>query len=106
MAAKIALGSMSVEALLQVREKIDRELSSRLAKARKQLSEIETRIAPQRAETGPRTRRKAAAKYRGPKGETWSGRGLRPRWLMELIKRGRKIEEFAIGEDGRGRKKK
>ena len=37
-----------------------------------------------------------AAKYRGPNGETWSGRGLAPRWLATLIASGRGKEEFAI----------
>lgn len=34
------------------------------------------------------------AKYRGPKGEEWSGRGLMPRWLSALIAEGRTKEEF------------
>lgn len=37
-----------------------------------------------------------AAKYRGPNGETWSGRGLTPRWLTTLLAQGRVKEEFAI----------
>ena len=37
-----------------------------------------------------------AAKYRGPNGETWSGRGLTPRWLAGLVAQGRKKEDFAI----------
>lgn len=37
-----------------------------------------------------------AAKYRGPNGETWSGRGLTPRWLASLVAQGRTKEEFAI----------
>jgi DNA-binding protein H-NS len=37
-----------------------------------------------------------AAKYRGPNGETWSGRGLTPRWLAALEAQGRKKEDFAI----------
>ena len=36
------------------------------------------------------------AKYNGPDGETWSGRGLTPRWLAALITQGRSKEEFAI----------
>lgn len=39
---------------------------------------------------------KVAAKYRGPNGETWSGRGLMPRWLAALVKQGRKKEDFAV----------
>jgi DNA-binding protein H-NS len=38
----------------------------------------------------------AVAKYRGPKGETWSGRGSMPRWMTALVAKGRKREEFAI----------
>ena len=37
-----------------------------------------------------------AAKYRGPQGETWSGRGLMPRWLSALVAQGQTKEEFAI----------
>jgi DNA-binding protein H-NS len=37
-----------------------------------------------------------AAKYRGPNGEAWSGRGLSPKWLSALIAQGRTKEEFAI----------
>lgn len=38
-----------------------------------------------------------AAKYRGPNGETWSGRGLMPKWLSALVAQGRSKQEFAIG---------
>lgn len=37
-----------------------------------------------------------AAKYRGPNGETWSGRGLTPRWLATLLAQGQTREAFAI----------
>jgi DNA-binding protein H-NS len=37
-----------------------------------------------------------AAKYQGPNGETWSGRGLTPRWLASLIAQGQTKEDFAI----------
>jgi DNA-binding protein H-NS len=37
-----------------------------------------------------------AAKYKGPNGETWSGRGLTPRWLATLIAQGQNKETFAI----------
>ncbi|MDI1273037.1 H-NS histone family protein [Polaromonas sp.] len=35
-------------------------------------------------------------KYQGPAGETWSGRGLTPRWLSSLLAQGKTKEEFAI----------
>ncbi len=37
-----------------------------------------------------------AAKFRGPNGESWTGRGLMPRWLTALVAQGRQKEEFAI----------
>ena len=37
-----------------------------------------------------------AAKYRGPNGETWSGRGLSPRWLTALVAEGKTREDFAV----------
>ncbi len=37
-----------------------------------------------------------AVKYRGPDGETWSGRGLTPRWLSALISQGGEKDDFLI----------
>lgn len=39
---------------------------------------------------------KVAAKYRGPNGETWSGRGMMPRWLAAQVAAGQTKENFAI----------
>lgn len=36
------------------------------------------------------------AKYQGPNGEAWSGRGLTPRWLSALLAQGKTKEDFAI----------
>jgi DNA-binding protein H-NS len=40
--------------------------------------------------------KKALPKYRGPNGETWAGRGLTPRWMTALEKKGKKRESFLI----------
>ena len=37
-----------------------------------------------------------AAKYRGPNGESWSGRGLMPRWLSALVSQGQTRDDFLI----------
>jgi DNA-binding protein H-NS len=39
-----------------------------------------------------------AAKYQGPNGESWSGRGLTPKWLSTLIAAGQAKETFLIAE--------
>lgn len=36
------------------------------------------------------------AKYRGPNGEAWSGRGLLPKWLKALVDQGQPKETFLI----------
>ncbi len=41
---------------------------------------------------------RVAPKYRGPNGETWTGRGLTPRWLAPLLAQGKSKEEFVIGQ--------
>ncbi len=38
----------------------------------------------------------APAKFRGPNGESWSGRGLMPRWLAALVAQGQSKDSFAI----------
>lgn len=39
-----------------------------------------------------------AVKYRNPKdaSQTWTGRGRKPNWLVEALKKGQKIESFAV----------
>ncbi len=40
---------------------------------------------------------KVAAKYRDSStGESWSGRGLKPKWLTAALAAGKKIEDFAV----------
>lgn len=41
--------------------------------------------------------RKVAPKYRDPStGDTWSGRGLQPKWLRAAIAGGRKLADFKL----------
>ena len=48
----------------------------------------------------PKAARKAsnpvAPKYRGPHGETWTGRGLTPKWLSTLVAQGQSKDSFLI----------
>jgi DNA-binding protein H-NS len=54
--------------------------------------------------------RKVAAKYKGPSGELWAGRGAKPRWLVAAMKEGGKLEDFLIektvGKAKKARRKK
>lgn len=43
------------------------------------------------------TGRKVAPKYRNAEtGDTWSGRGLQPKWLKSALASGRKLTDFAL----------
>jgi len=94
------LSAMSVDALLTLRDDINRALERKGNELRSQLS-ILGRPAIQR---GSRLKgKKVPPKYRSPSGETWAGRGARPRWLVEALKRGKKVEDFLIGKRRRRR---
>ena len=99
--AAINLKGMDVDALLALRADIDKRLSQKRSELEKQLSRLgaESGGAARNSRTGRRSAlkgRKVPPKYRGPGGETWAGRGARPRWLSALIRQGRKLDEFAI----------
>ena len=107
-----SLKGMDVDALLSLRTEIDKKLEEKRGELEKQLSrlgiESNGRLALSGAGRGRRSAmkgRKVPPKYRGPGGETWAGRGARPRWLAALLKQGRKIEEFAINTAATARKR-
>ena len=54
-------------------------------------------VAGKRAKPSANAGRKVAPKYRNPAtGDTWSGRGLKPKWLTAALNSGRSLSEFAL----------
>jgi DNA-binding protein H-NS len=92
--ANINLSGMTVEALMDLRKRIDETLVKRRAEIEKQLARMHVAVlAGARVVRGSGSvlnGRKVEPKYRGPSGETWAGRGARPRWLVAAIKSGRR----------------
>jgi DNA-binding protein H-NS len=101
------LSGMTVEALMNLREQVDETLLKRRAELQKQLERM-LAIAVVRERGGGSTLKgkKVPPKYRGPSGETWAGRGARPRWLVAAIKGGKKLDDFLIDKSARKRGKK
>ena len=62
----------------------------------KEIKNPQTRSKSKKVDTGVKKTTTVAPKFRGPNAETWSGRGLTPRWLATLLTQGHKKEEFAI----------
>ena len=99
MARKSNIASMSVEALFKLRDDVSAVLATRASELRQQLAKLtggDTGSGKRRGRPPGRKGKKVPPKYRGPKGATWSGRGLKPRWLTAEIKKGKKLEDFAI----------
>lgn len=54
-------------------------------------------VSPKRGSAAVGERKTVAAKYRNNEtGETWSGRGLKPRWLQSALAAGKSLDDFAI----------
>ena len=53
---------------------------------------------PRKAAGKRKATKKVAPKYRNPANpkETWTGRGLQPRWLAEQVRRGKSAADFLI----------
>ena len=98
----MALKSMSVAQLQDLKSQIDAAISEKVRARRHELESELSKLAGyggggRRGRPGGRMGR-VAPKYRNPANpaETWAGRGLRPRWLTAAIKGGKKLEDFAI----------
>ena len=105
---KVNLSGMTVEALMDLRKRVDEMLHERRAELEKQLERMGV-VGGRRVVRGRASAlkgKKVPPKYRGPSGETWAGRGARPRWLVAAIKRGRKLDDFLIDKSARKRKRR
>jgi DNA-binding protein H-NS len=107
--ARVNLSGMSVEALMDLRKRVDEMLLARRAEFEMQLKRMAV-VGGARVVRGGGSAlkgRKVPPKYRGPSGETWAGRGARPRWLVAAIKGGKKLDDFLIDKSAqKGRKKR
>jgi DNA-binding protein H-NS len=101
---KINLTGMTVEALMDLRKRVDETLHRRRAELQKQLAALGvTRVV--RGGGSALKGRKVPPKYRSRSGETWAGRGAKPRWLVDAIKRGRKLDDFLIDKSARKKRR-
>jgi DNA-binding protein H-NS len=88
------LSAMSVDTLLKLREDINEILEHKAHEMRSQLSRLG--VAAEYKPKGSLKGRKVPPKYRSRSGETWAGRGAKPRWLVAALKKGKKVEDFLI----------
>ncbi len=100
--------AVSLTDLISQREALDRQIrdaqtsekSEAIARVRKLMIEhgltAADLVAPPK-KNGVRSGSKVAPKYRDPiSGQTWTGRGLKPKWLSAAIEAGKAPGDFAI----------
>jgi DNA-binding protein H-NS len=107
-----ALKSMTIEKLMKLKSDVEATLAQKVSEERRALEQELSKLGSYTGgkKAGGGSRAAVAPKYRDPEtGETWAGRGLKPRWLTAAMKSGKSLEHFAItagkGKRGNGRKK-
>src|SRR5262245_9720323 len=100
--ARTSLSSMSVEALLKLRDDVGKVLSQKAVQLEAQLSKLGSEVGG--GQRSGLKGKKVPAKYRDKQGNTWAGRGAQPVWLREKLKAGAKLEDFAVQRTAAARK--
>ena len=100
----MALTTMSVERLRDLRGKVETVINAKVTERRHELESALSQLdrfdgrrkSIKSGRGGPRGA--VAPKYRNPDNpaETWAGRGLKPRWMAAALKSGKKIDAFLI----------
>lgn len=100
----------AIQELLAQRAELDRKIteaqraakSDAIAKVKALMTENGLTVADlqfkgETARRGGAAGRKVAAKYRNAAtGETWTGRGLKPKWLQAELAQGKSLQDFAV----------
>jgi DNA-binding protein H-NS len=97
------LAGMDFQQLMALRNQVDEALSGHRSTLERQLEALGGSVASSRRGGGRGSSlkgTKVAAKYRGPGGETWAGRGATPSWMKEAVKIGKSREDFLIDKSG------
>ncbi len=105
MAAINGLDKMSYAELLKLQERIEAAIAEKRVEDAASTKEALRAMAEKAGfnlnelfgKRGPK-KGSAGVKYRNPKdaSQTWTGRGRKPNWLVDALKKGAKIESFAI----------
>jgi len=62
------------------------------------LEDLQGKTAKAPRQVGSKSVNPAPAKYAGPNGESWSGRGLMPKWMTALVAENHTKDEYLINK--------
>lgn len=104
MAVKMnGLDKYSYAELLDLQKRVEQALAERRAsEARETKQKLEAMAAESGFSVselfGGKVKKPVAVKYRNPKdaSQTWTGRGRKPNWMVDAMKKGAKLESFAV----------
>jgi DNA-binding protein H-NS len=101
LAKKAALEKQSAELDKQLQDARRAERAGVISQVKSLMAEHGLTLADLGGKTGKAPSasagRKVAPKYRNSAtGETWTGRGLQPKWVQAAVASGKKLEDFAI----------
>lgn len=102
--AAVNVDKMSLKDLLDLELKVQKAINNARDRERAEVKLAMAKLAEKRGFSiselyGGRGRGKTSVvKYANPvnRSETWTGRGRKPNWLVAKLKKGAKIESFAI----------
>ncbi len=100
---------MTLDELLKQKADLDRQIAQyqnegrnkaiadiRVLMAQWHLTPADIQALPKKGPKINGTSKPVAAKYKDDQGNSWSGRGLKPKWLTAAMAAGRSLQDFAI----------
>lgn len=75
------------------------ELAEMLPKIKAMMKEFQIQPEDLRFVTVQNKPTAANARYRSPDGQTWAGRGRKPKWVQDILAAGGNIEDYALAQD-------
>lgn len=105
-----AIDKMSLKELVELEAKVGKAIAAARDKERAELKRKMSEMAEThgfsvtelfggaRAGRGGKSKSVGVARYANPddRSDTWTGRGRKPNWLIERLKKGAKLDDFAI----------
>jgi DNA-binding protein H-NS len=96
LAQKAAIEKQIAEAQREQRAAAIAQIKALMADHGLTLADLSGRASTPSTTRGPKAGGKVAVKYRDDAGNTWSGRGLQPKWLKAALAGGKSLSDFAV----------
>ncbi|MEM7196958.1 MAG: H-NS histone family protein [Pseudomonadota bacterium] len=98
----VNLSKMSDKELRSLVNRAEKEITKRKSNAKRDLQQKFKKIAAEHGLSltdivgAAKPRKPVAVKYRDNNGNSWTGRGRKPRWLQAALEKGNSLDDYAI----------